>query len=242
MEQLTVACFYWRDNHDRCQNVYQYSSEDVTLLRNQVRRNLSRDHEFVCITDRPKDIDPDIRTVPLDKRLHIPGGRYAKLQVFPESAADTIGKRILTIDLDTVIVGNINHLVDRDEDLVLWRNPNWGLKRRAYYNTSVMLVRPGARAEIYNRFDPKRSHDEAFEATGWGGTDQRYISWIVGRDEANWTAKDGIYGAGRLGDYNPGTATTVLPENACIVTFPGRRHPKMAKTQAKHPWIVEHRK
>lgn len=242
MERLTVACFYWRDNQDRCQNVYQYSSEDVTLLRNQVRRNLSRDHEFVCVTDRPKEIDPDIRTVPLDKRLHIPGGRYAKLQVFPQIAAETIGERVLTLDMDSVITRPIDHLVDRDEDLVLWRNPNWGLKRRAYYNTSVMLVRPGARAEIYNRFDPRVSHDEAARMTGWGGTDQRFISWIAGREEAHWTAADGIYGAGRLGDYCPGMATTVLPENACIVTFPGRRHPKMPKVQEKHPWIVEYRK
>jgi hypothetical protein len=242
MERVTVACFYWRKNQDRCQNVYEYSGEDVSLLRNQVRRHLKRDHEFVCITDRPGEIDPSIRTIPLDKRLHIPGGRYAKLQVFAKNAAESIGERILTLDLDTVIVGDLDHLVDRDENLVLWRNPNWGLKRRAYYNTSVMLVRAGTRTELYERFDPKRSHDEAEQMTGWGGTDQRFISWIAGRNEAHWTAADGIYGAGRLGDYCPGLATTVLPENACIVTFPGRRHPKMAKTQEKHPWIVKHRR
>ncbi|MFP4538471.1 MAG: hypothetical protein ACLFPA_09230 [Dichotomicrobium sp.] len=241
MEHLTVACCYWRDNQDRCQNAYQYSGEDVSLLRGQVARNLEREHEFVCITDRPGDIEDGIRTVPLDRRLHIPGGRYAKLQVFRPDAGETIGARILLLDLDTVIVGGLDPLVDRDEDLVLWRNPNFGLKRRAYYNTSIMLVRAGTRTEFYTRFDPKRSHDEAARATGWGGTDQRFVSWLAGRHEAHWTAADGIYGAGRLGDYCPGRATTVLPENARIVFFPGRRHPKMAKVRERHPWIKDHR-
>lgn len=241
MEKLTIASFFWRDNADRCQDVYQYDNQDVVLLRNQFQRHLTRAHEFICVTNRPREIDPSIRTVPLDERLRVRGGRYFKLAVFAENAAEVFGERILTVDLDSVITGNIDHLVDRDEDLVLWRNPNWGLKRRAYYNTSLMLVRAGTRPEFYDRFDPKTSHDEAARATGWGGTDQRYISWIAGRKEAHWTAEDGVYGAGRLGDYCPGMATTVLPENACFVTFPGRRHPKMAKTQEKHTWIKKHR-
>jgi hypothetical protein len=237
---LTVACFYWRDNQDRCQNVYEYSGEDVNLLRAMVARHLNLDHEFVCVTDRPEDIHPAIRTIPIDRRLHIPGGRYAKLAVFAPDAEKVFGPRVWALDLDTVIVNDVTPLVDRDEDLVLWRNPNFGLPRRAFYNTSMMLVRTGTRTEFYTKFDPRRSPDQCRGATGWGGTDQALVSWLASRDEAHWTAEDGVYGAGRLGDYCPDLAQTVLPENARIVFFPGRRHPKMDSVHERHPWVKEH--
>ncbi len=220
------------------------------LLRSQVFRHLDMPHEFVCVTDRPGDIDNGIRTIPIDKRLHIPGGRYAKLAIFAPDAGEVFGSRILTLDLDVVIVDDITPLVDRPEDLVLWRNPNFGLKRRAFYNTSIMLVTAGARPGLYTGFDAQRTPQEALGATGWGGTDQCALSYMLSRDrrfnaasfkEAFWTADDGVYGQGRLGDYCPDLAHIILPENARIVFFPGRRHPKMPEMQKKHPWIVEHR-
>lgn len=249
MEKLTVACAYWRNNEDRCERAYVYTPEDVSLLRNQVARNLSRPHEFVCVTDRPKEIEAGIRTIPLDKRLHIPGGRYAKMAIFAPDAGKKIGRRILMLDLDTVIVGDITPLVERPEPLVLWRNPNFGLKRRAFYNTSIMLVTAGARTDLYEKFSRKMI-DEAQARTGWGGTDQRLVSYLLAKGnphnprsyhDAHWTAEDGVYGAGRLGDYNPESATTILPKNARVVFFPGRRHPKQEKVIERHPWIPEFR-
>lgn len=249
MEKLTVACWYWRDNQDRCERAYVYGPEDVSLLRNQVARNLSLPHEFVCVTDRTQEIERGIRTIAIDRRLHIPGGRYAKMAVFAPDAEKVFGGRILTLDLDTVVVGALDPLVNRPEDLVMWRNPNFGLKRRAFYNTSMMLIRAGVRPQLYESFSQKMI-DEAHGKTGWGGTDQRLVSYMLARGnphdprsykDAHWTAEDGIYGAGRLGDYHPELAHTVLPKNARIVFFPGRRHPKQEKVREKHPWIPEHR-
>lgn len=237
---ITVACFYWNDPFDRCHGIYQYSAQDVRLLRNQVARHLTLPHEFVVITDRVnEDFGGGIRVVPLDRSRFPAGSRFPKLTVFGPKAEKTIGTRILTLDLDTVVVGNLDTIASRDEHLVLWRNPNFGIRRRAFYNTSIMLLRAGSRCEFWHRFDPKTSPDML--ARDWGGTDQAWVSHVATRDEAYWDADDGVYGAGRLGDYRPDLAHTVLPDNARIVFFPGRRHPGMKDVQARHPWITEHR-
>lgn len=237
---ITVACFLWNDPLDRCAGVYQYSAQDVILLRNQVVRNLTLPHEFVCVTDLNVDL-PGIRRVALDRSRFPPGSRYPKLMLFHEDAKETIGETILTLDLDTVVVGNLDEIAGRSEDLlVLWRNPNFGIARRAFYNTSMMLHRAGTRTEIFHRFDPRET--PGMLAEKWGGTDQAWVSHICSREEAYWDASHGVYGAGRLRDYNPELCHTVLPDNARIVFFPGRRHPGMAEVIAKHPWIKDHRR
>jgi hypothetical protein len=238
---LTVCCFFWQDPLDRCARIYRYEPEDVAVLKSQVARNLSIPHRFVCVTDLPHLLDPSIETVPLRTETHLSGTRFAKLMLFHPDAGAALGERILYLDLDVVIVGDLGPLVDRPERLVLWRNPNFGIAKRARYNTSAILLTAGARPEFWVRFQGQRSYDKARAKTGWGGTDQMWVSYLASPDEAHWRAEDGIYGAGRLGDYHPELATTVLPENARIVAFPGRRHPKMAEVQVKHPWIEEYR-
>lgn len=235
MARLTVCCFWWYDPQAKCRDIYEYTSDHVRLLKRMVDHWLTVPHEFVCVTDRPDDL-PDIRTVDLDRATWVPGTRYAKLMLFRRDAAEIIGERILYLDLDCVVTGSLNPLVRRDEDLVLWRNPNFGAKRRARYNSSIILVRAGARPEFYEEFRP--DYHPAKLREKWGGTDQAWISHRASPDEAYWDASHGVYGAGRLRDIVPGVGTE-LPENARIVFFPGSRIPTMPAIQEKHPWIKE---
>lgn len=234
---LTVACYLWFDPRGARNNVYVYGPEHVRALRRQVAAYLTLPHEFVVITDRPQQFSgDDFRAVPMDTRTHLPGTRYAKLATFAPDAADRIGGRILQLDLDTVIVGNLDAIAGRGEDLVLWRNPNYGVPRRARYNTSMVLLKAGSRPEFWTDFDVKRT--PAMLAGKWGGTDQAWISHRASSDEAHWTAADGVYGAGRLKDIAPGVGSE-LPPDARIVFFPGAREPHSPECQAKHPWIAE---
>src|SRR5690554_4373738 len=237
---ITVTCFWWFDPQGKHNHLYRYTLEDVQLLRGQVDRHLTLPHEFVCITDRPEEVEAaGIRAVPMDRTTFLPGTRFVKLMIFRPDAGEVIGRRILMLDLDTVIVANIDPVVDRPEDLVLWRNPNFGIRYRARYNTSIVLLTAGCRPDWWRKFDPRRS--PAMLAQHTGGTDQAWVSHCASPNEAHWTDQDGIYGAGRLGDYNPNVAGTVLPENARIVFFPGRRHPALASEHEKHPWLKEYR-
>lgn len=235
---ITVACFLWRDPHGKNNSIYIYGPGHVAMLKRMVERHLTLPHRFVCVTDFHPDQLGGIETVPLDKATHVPGTRYAKLMMYKPSAAEVIGERILALDLDTVITGSLDAIAGRSEDLVLWRNPNFGVPRRARYNTSMVLLKAGSRTEFWSEFDPAST--PAMLRRDWGGTDQAWISHRATPDEAHWTAADGVYGAGRLKDIAPGVGTE-LPANASIVFFPGAREPGMPSCQEKHPWITQHR-
>lgn len=234
---VTVTCFWWHDAQAKCRHVYEYTPEHVRVLRDMVQRNMSQPHEFVVVTDRPEQL-PEFDTVKLDKATFVPGSRFAKLMMFRPDIGSIIGKRIFYLDLDCVVTGSLDPLVDRDEDLVLWRNPNYGSPRRARYNTSMMLIRAGCRPDLYEGFNPKSDPPKLREK--WGGTDQAWLSVKCSPDEAHWTADDGVYGAGRLKDIVPGVGTE-LPANARVVFFPGSREPSMQSVKEKHPWITDYR-
>lgn len=238
-ELISVTLFHWYDPRGARNSVYVYGPEHVHSVRRALAKHLRLPHEIVVVTDRPELYDAGaVRAVKLETPTHLPGTRFAKLMIYHPDAAALIGERILCLDLDTVIVGSLDAIVDRPEDLVLWRNPNFGVPRRARYNTSMVLLRAGSRPELWRDFDPART--PRMLARDWGGTDQAWVSHRASPDEAHWTAADGVYGAGRLRDIAPGVGTE-LPKNARIVFFPGAREPSMASCQAKHPWIAEHR-
>ena len=167
---LIVATYYWSDP-TRAGRGYTFNHDHVRTLRNMVERNLTIPYRFVCVTDDKID---GVDTVPLDWRKHVPGTIFMRLMQHNPDIADVLGKRILSLDLDIVITGNIDHIAGRPEDIVLWRNPNFPQPRRAFYQSSVQLFSAGARPQLWNEFDPR-------ETTKWvnwrfGGAEQAWIS------------------------------------------------------------------
>jgi hypothetical protein len=229
---ITVATYFWRDP-TRDNRGYVFNHDHVRTLRNMVGRNLSLPYRFVCVTD---DTIAGVETVKPDLRKHIPGTIFARLmQHNPAWAKANLGERILSLDLDVVLTGSIDHIAGRPEPIVLWRNPNFPQPGRAFYQSSVQLFSAGARPELWNDFDPK----ETPKWVNWrfGGKEQAWISERLPWDEAYFDHNDGIYGAGRLGGAG---VYSELPDNACIVSFPGKREPSQKETQERHPWIKEH--
>lgn len=226
MARLTVCCFLWSDPQKRHGAVCgQYTPDHVIALRMMVARRLSLPHEFVCVTDEAID---GIRTAPLDRSLFRPGKRWPKLQLFRRDMTE-IGKRILYLDLDCVIVGGLDAIVSRPEPLVLWRNPHHGERPRwAPFNSSMILMDAGCRPDIFESFDP------AVGVPQWDGDDQDWISAHVERDNPYWDHTHGVWNQSQI----PGAK---LPAGARIVHFPGRRDPSMPSEQQRHRWILEHR-
>jgi hypothetical protein len=229
---ISVCTFLWTDptrpahGHD-----YAFTPDHVLILRNMVARHLTLPYEFVCVTDRPFDAD-GVRCLKLDMTTHVPGTVYARLMMRRPDIGGYLGRRILSLDLDCVITGSLDSIVDRPEDAVFWRNPNYGLPRRAFYQTSIQLFTAGARSELWTDFDPV--HTPRWVNRRFGGAEQAWASERLSWDEAYWDENDGIYGAGRLGGNG---VYTELPENARIVFTPGNRIPSQLETQEKHPWI-----
>ena len=237
---LTVACLLWQDPVKY--RDYTLGLEHAYTLQRMVARNLSIPHEFVCVL--PWRLSPSVkpRQVGLrtfDPQTHRSKTRFAKLQLFRKDIANRLGERILYLDLDTVITDDITPLVDRTEDLVLWRNPRFDEgKTPSRFNTSMILLTAGVRPDLYDDFTEDAY--QKFKADHGtfpfkGGSDQRWVSDRVPHDNPYWDASDGVYGAGALG-----APPTSLPDNARIVFTPGNRIPSQDATQEKHPWMKDH--
>jgi len=92
---ITVACVCWGD---------KFPEEYVYNLKSMVERNTTFEHNFVVFSDREWD--------GIDTRILKPGydGWWNKLQMFDTS--HKLGTdRIVYLDLDTVITGNLDWLM-----------------------------------------------------------------------------------------------------------------------------------
>ena len=213
-----------------------------------VKRNLTIPHRTICVTHRPDLID-FMETVPLDTTKHVPGTCTVKLMTWRPDIEPILGKRICMMDVDCVITGNLDELLDRPEDVVLWKNPNYEKgNRRGFYQGSIQLLTAGARPELWNDFNPHETPKWLHRR--FGGWEQCWISERLNTSypaegwewkEPYWDENDGIYGAGRLFNGKMGSGvTTELPKNAKIVFTPGDRAPNQPAVQQAHPWIKEH--
>lgn len=196
-----------------------------------VKRNLTVPHRFVCVTDHEIE---GVETFPIDMSKHVPGTVFARLYQHSPDYGEKIGAtRILNLDVDVVVVGNLDSLVNRPEDFVIWRNPNFPAPQRSYFQSSVQLFTPGARTELWTDFDPRTT--PIWVNWRFGGREQ---AWIAERlswgKTAVFTDADGVYGLGRLrgaGIYDK------LPDNAVLVSTPGARAPWQPEIQQQFPWI-----
>jgi hypothetical protein len=245
---LVVCSFFWVDESRAKMRSAVPTAEEVRIWDRMVARNLTVPHRRVCVTHRPDLID-FMETVPLDMAKHVPGTCLVKLQAHRPDMGEVLkADRILLMDIDCVVTGNLDPLVQRDEPFVGWKNPNYTEGgQRGFYQGSMQLFTPGATDFLWRDFDPKTSM--AWLNRRFGGAEQCWISERLNTeypkagwkwDRPYWSETDGVYGAGRLFNGKMGAGVqTELPENARIVFFPGNRSAMQADTQAQHPWIRE---
>ena len=128
----------------------KYSAEYVNVLRKMTQRNLTVAHEFVCFTEDPKGIDPDIRILPLPAVV-LKGWWYKTMLFNPHLP---IQGTMLFIDLDVIIFKNIDKLfTHKPGEFCVCRDfnrcfqPNW-----QKMNSSVVRWSTGQHPQIYNNF------------------------------------------------------------------------------------------
>lgn len=220
---LTVCCWKWKPPATYRS---QFGAGHVNILRNMVARHYKKPHEFVCVTDDPEGIDPDIRIVPLwDEFAEIPSPHgkgnpscYRRLRAFAPDMAEILGPRFVWLDLDCVIVRDLSPLFDRPEPFISWGDTN----PRNSVNGSMIMMDAGARREVYDDFDPKFSPSLTLRL-GHHGSDQAWISHKVGNKEPRWGVKDGVYSY-RM-HLRPPRGSGALPQNARVVFFHGAHDP-----------------
>lgn len=196
---LSVITFKWETPGYRA----KFTASHVNTLRRMVAANYPEPHRFVCITDDAQGLDPGIEAVPIwDDYASVPnpsaGGRpscYRRLKLFAPGMEAITGPRFVMLDLDALILGDLRPLWNRPEDAVFWRSPSdeWP------YNGAMFMANAGARPQVWTEFDPIES-PKATRARGYRGSDQAWLSHVLGADEATWTDADGVWYWGKIKD------------------------------------------
>lgn len=236
---ITVVTMLWTDPKSR--KPYTYDDRYPITLKKQVDKYFTLPHDFICITDHDtkRMEEHGIRCLELDRTTHRSNTRYMKLMLFSKKFAEQVPGTILYLDLDGILTKTINHLVEEDVDLKLWRNPNFTKEnKRAFFNTSIIQHKTGTLTYLYDKFRDV-FFSKQYQNSRKGGTDQKYISHVIDHTTPYWKGNEYIWGLGRIGDANPNTCST-LPKEACIVFTPGRRTQYTKETQQKHPWLKDY--
>ncbi|MGV6838813.1 MAG: hypothetical protein ACWA40_01320 [Planktomarina sp.] len=146
----TVICMKWGT---------LYSADYVNVLYNAVRDHMTGPFRFVCLTDDPTDLDPNIDHFPIpDMELsdfNWKKGGWAKLCVFKKELYDIEG-RCLFIDLDTVICGPLDDFFDYPGDVVVIdTGPNWktgGGTAPKIAGTGIFTFTAGQYPDVFDKY------------------------------------------------------------------------------------------
>jgi hypothetical protein len=143
-----VLCMKWGS---------KYGPEYVNRLYAMVRRRLTGDFNFVCLTDDGKGIRPEVQCLPIPPlALELaPGqrdGAWKKLTTF---TADLHGLQgtALFLDLDVVVVGPLDDFFTQPGDFLIIRDYSrpWR-SERITGNSSVYRFELGAHADVLEHF------------------------------------------------------------------------------------------
>jgi hypothetical protein len=236
LESIGVVCFQWNSGFR------EYLPEYVNALARGVKRHLPLPHKFFCVTDETDGFSSDVQVVPTPPearelgRLASPEGprfpaSYRRLWTFSDEAR-CLGERVLMLDIDCIVTGDLSPLFAPQDDFVGWRPSSlWGKEERIAGGT--WLLRTGTRTDVWTKFS--RASAAAARAAGYRGSDQAWMSYCLGRKVPLWPQHCGIYQAQQMKKQG----FKVLPKDARIVHFNGGL--KSWSPQLRDiPWIRTH--
>jgi hypothetical protein len=227
---LTILTWFWSQPGGRI----TYKPEHVNIWADMVRRNLSMPHRIACVTDMPEGIDPSVEIIapPRDfEGITIPtwGPQrpqcLRRIAMFGPKAGEIFGERFVCMDMDCVVSGPLDPLFETDADFKMYRGTAPGRP----YNGSMMLMNAGARPQVYERFNA----DEAAEAgRKFIGSDQAWISHVLGPNEQTWGPEDGVRWWNRQHRER-------MPEDIRLMFFPGYFKPWQFAHDSLDNWVSE---
>lgn len=227
---LTILTWLWKKPGSRT----EYTAEHVNIWAAMVSRYLTLPHRIACVTDMPEGIDPYIQIIEPPgefEGLETPTWKgdkpncFRRLAMFRPDAADIFGERIVCMDLDCVIAANIDSFFDRDDDFVMYKGTSFDRP----YNGSMMMLRAGARPQVYLDFSEENAIKSGLQFVG---SDQAWISYCLGPNEKTWSYEDGV--VWWQSQYNG------LIDVKRIMFFPGQMKPWETVKHGTDPWIIEH--
>ena len=214
---ISIITWLWSQPKSRT----RYTAHHVNVWADMVRRNISMPHRIAVVTDMVEGIDSSIEIIPPSGEfvgLETPtwcNGKpncFRRLVMFKRDASKIFGERFVSMDLDCVIGGPLDPLFKRKEDVVFFK----GTSPKRPYNGSMMLIRAGTRPQVYEQFNLAEAGDAGLQ---YCGSDQSWLAYKLGWNEATWDDSDGVYFWGTT--YTKARKK----ENPRILFFPGKLKP-----------------
>lgn len=196
-----------------------YTPDWAAKLRAGVSRNMSRDHEFICLSDM---VVHGVETRPLRQGWK---GWWSKIELFEKSR---FSGPVLYLDLDCIIVGPLDHLVCEDgftmcSDFLKPQDKNSSVMSWCGDFSDLHDTFKARRDEVIHTFDrvrPKsRIGDQAFTQLTLGALGHTIKTFP---DGAVLSYRQRCRGK--------------RPDNASVVAFHGRPKPPEAHGWAKLEW------
>lgn len=225
---ITVLTWFWTQPEGRT----RYTAANVNIWADMVRRNISMPHRIACVTDLTDGLDPRIEIIPPPRdfeeaRIPTWGPQrpqcLRRLAMFRKDAGELFGERFVCMDLDCVIGAALDPLLEDDADFRIFR----GTAAKRPYNGSMMLLRAGARTQVYDRFTIAGATEAGRKFIG---SDQAWISHVLGPNEKTFGPEHGAYWWDRGKTQEP----------VRVMFFPGDVKPWDLIEQGKHQFVMQH--
>ncbi len=159
-----------------CVNVGdKYSDFYVDALYAGIKRNTEQDFKFWCITDRPRDVNPEIAQIIVDDELT---GWWAKLHLF--NAGLSLPHKVIFFDLDTIIIKTIDALRNCYTLLPLATLDEFG--NPSHWASGVMIM---DRAELFYLWQYRHNQNGFHGDQDWlehhakGKTEHKFLQDIL---------------------------------------------------------------
>lgn len=224
---LVVVTWLWGD---------KYGQDDVRKLQAGVSRNLKQDHRFFVAKPQAED-----------EHLTKIAGCFCRLRMFDpawQKQMDiTEGDRIVCMDLDSVVTGELDPLFNRPERFMILQGAN--AANPCPFNGSLMMLRAGAHPEVWSDFSIDKAKAVPFyefpDDQGWLHHKlPKAAGWKVGSPSGVYAFAKPGWPVAQVEDICNGRKSNVpgdLPKDARLVVFPGWRSPE----KFKHlDWIKKH--
>jgi hypothetical protein len=195
---LNIVCYWWGDWAGFWGPLY------VNKLYAALKRNSSVPFNFYCFTDAPQAL-PAVDTIYFKPDLKWNLNKYVCF--YPEY---NLKGRVLLIDLDVLITGNINHILDFDEDFITCE----GAYQKGRAGGSLVGTNVDRGRELLQKILDKKEKVEKETS----GSERFFIRNYVKNCHFWQPNYGGIYSF--KVDCKKG-----LPDDACLVRFHGKPRP-----------------
>lgn len=206
----------------------KYGTEYVERLAAGVRRHLRPDVRIICLTDQFDAVDGVLSIDVADTGLK---GWWAKFCAFQLAA--TLGDRVLYLDLDTVVVGDLSPLAALDVEFGICGSFTRAAGNATYpcrYGSCVMTISPAFGDTVWTGF--RKAQDRLMAAAGTYG-DQHAIEALA---PSATILQDVLPPGFFLGYRDLGAAK---PEGCSLVIFAGKSKPHNCDEKwIKDAWIA----